>query len=484
MKSQLKKTAIAAAVAMFATGSAFAQVAIGGNVDVDAKIKARVNLNYNHTDNIVHNETVNETVNDTITRNWTDNFTSNDTRNYTENINIDQSLRLAIDQSLTEKINLETDLRVTDIQTDVRTEKNEHEVRVVMDKELRLKSDIEFSGKPTISGDLQIDSAAIAIIDNRQSSSNNVGINWALSNDASISDDTASSASGNLGFNVAAGDNNVQDNAAALSAADASFAFGLADAEVFVNQSGQGNLTLNTGVTNASSISGNAFANASGNIGVNVASGNNNQQKNALAASVATSRYATSSISSNQHSSGNLTDNEGLVERYTDTVQVSLSGNALGVYVGGGAGTYEGSGNSYQSSNFYADLWEGQNHPAGPVMGHADFDIDSQGAVRNPFRDDVGGLGFDNVEAGELEFGEMGVMALGMSLAGTVSTTHWVIKDATNVASLSGSAFSGASGNIGVNLASGSGNMQANSLALAVAQPSTGGGNEGGGGEP
>ncbi len=66
------------------------------------------------------------------------------------------------------------------------------------------------------------------------------------------------------------------------------------------------------------------------------------------------------------------------------------------------------------------------------------------------------------------------------SLSGTVSTTRWVNVNATNTSALSGSAFSGASGNIGVNVASGTGNLQANSLALAVAQPSTGGGTGGG----
>ncbi|UWX04006.1 hypothetical protein H1235_00050 [Pseudoxanthomonas sp. NC8] len=43
---------------------------------------------------------------------------------------------------------------------------------------------------------------------------------------------------------------------------------------------------------------------------------------------------------------------------------------------------------------------------------------------------------------------------------------------ATNTAALSGNAFSGASGNIGVNVSAGTGNLQANSLSLAVAQPS------------
>src|SRR5699024_719831 len=181
--------------------------------------------------------------------------------------------------------------------TDIRSERDEHGVSVNIDKSLSLNSDISFSGDPTLSGDIEIDSAAIALIDNRQSNTDNLGLNELLENDASIGDDVGSAASGNLQFNVAAGDNNVQDNAAALSAADASFAFGLADAEIFVNQYGAGNVTMNEGVTNAASMSGNAFSDASGNIGVNVASGNNNQQKNALAASVATSAYAQASVS-------------------------------------------------------------------------------------------------------------------------------------------------------------------------------------------
>ncbi len=67
---------------------------------------------------------------------------------------------------------------------------------------------------------------------------------------------------------------------------------------------------------------------------------------------------------------------------------------------------------------------------------------------------------------------------------GLSPAVDWIAVDATNTASLSGSAFSGASGNIGVNVSSGTGNLQANSLALAVAQPSTGTPGGGGGNEP
>jgi hypothetical protein len=117
--------------------------------------------------------------------------------------------------------------------------------------------------------------------------------------------------------------------------------------------------------------------------------------------------------------------------------------------------------------------------------------------VQNPNRDGVGGLGFDNAgsstgsesgttsseESGQLGFVELSASDLYANLSGTVQTWRYVAINASNDASLSSNAFQNASGNIGVNVASGSGNLQANSLALAVAQPSTGTPPPGGGGE-
>ena len=78
--------------------------------------------------------------------------------------------------------------------------------------------------------------------------------NTNLTNKASADENAAREASGNIGVNIASGDNNQQDNAAALSSTDASFAFGMADGEVFVNQSNTYNTTLNSGVTNKASL--------------------------------------------------------------------------------------------------------------------------------------------------------------------------------------------------------------------------------------
>ncbi|AVJ34047.1 adhesin [Stenotrophomonas indicatrix] len=459
MKATVKKTVLAMAIATASTAAA----ANGWDNQ-----NANANINHNHVVTETRNDTHNHTDNEV--RNWT--RTNTTVRNNTDTSNVSRTRTVNVNEQVQKNSN---------IQADERKEKNNHGVDVNLEKDLRLSSDINFSGDPTITGDIDLDSAAIAVIDNRQSISNNLTGNSLVTNSASIADDVGAGASGNLGFNVVAGDNNAQDNAASLSAADASFSFGMADAEVFVNQAGFGNTTMNSGVTNAAGLGGNAFGGASGNIGVNIASGNNNEQKNALAASVATSAMAQSSISSNQVSTGNTVSNAGFVQSYTDTVQVGLSGRVAGGTLAVGAGTYRGTGNAYQMANYYLDSWSGDlPHPGGNATGHIDLDNEIQNATMNPNRPGVGGLGFDTRESGTSQFVELGVADLYASLSGTVSTTRWVNVNATNTSALSGSAFSGASGNIGVNVASGTGNLQANSLALAVAQPSTGGGTGGG----
>lgn len=549
MKGNLKITALAAAVATFAMGTAAAQVAppdvttavdtdiaiwgdieavgevaVGGELFVGGDINLDFDYDYNDNfdrnvvindnfdrnvvinDNVDSNVSIDQSLVQDIAQSLTEDIVRSDDRSYTEdvnytaNVNENHALSTWESHSLstTESNNVETNDVTSNIvrneygRTDVRGERDEHGVSVNIDKSLSLSSDISFSGEPTITGEIDLDSAAIAVVDNRQSNTDNIGLNDMLTNDASIDSDVASAASGNLQFNVAAGDNNVQDNAAALAAADAGFSFGLADAEIFVNQYGSGNTTVNEGVTNSASLSNNAFSGASGNIGVNIASGNNNMQKNAMTSSVATAAYAQASVSSNQISTGNVVTNTGVVEELTGTIDIELTGTVSGgssgpisgTYEGSSSGGYSGTGNSYQSSNFYADIWEGEEHPTGPAMGHADFDNESQGAVMNPNRDGVGGLGFDNEESGDYEGSQSGTIALGelsfddleASLAGVVTTTQWLVHDATNTASLSDSAFANASGNIGVNLAAGSGNLQANSLSMAVAQPGANGG--------
>lgn len=532
MNVNLRKTAIAVAVtALVASPAAFAQSVDDQNADADILHQHVVVEDWdtnvqdvrNYETTVVDDRDYDITVDDT--RNFETNVT-NRTRNYDENVtvdaDVDANVDLFLDAGATIRyngtFNERTDSWETneqhvygryidtneshaysstwdvtaneqvDIDSDIRREKNEHGRSVYLSKDLSVSSDIAFSGAPTISGDIVLDSAAIAVVDGRQSVFENEGNNDMLTNDAVI-EDAGADASGNLGFNVAAGDNNVQDNAAALSAADASFAFGMADAEIFNSQVGADNLTNNAGVTNNASIGGDAFSGASGNINVNVAAGNNNAQRNSLAASVATSAYAQASVASDQVSARNVTNNEGTFDRVTETLQVTMSGSLTGTDES--MASYDETGRSYQSRNMYPSMWgaetNGGDHNSSPRLGHVDFDIDTQGATPNPLRTDEidefgqapGGLAFDNVNEGVIDLSDMELEA---SLTGTVQNSYVVAVAATNSAGLSGSAFNGASGNIGVNLASGTGNLQSNSLSMAVAQPAANGGGGGGGG--
>ncbi len=470
MNTNMKRTVLALAIAA-------ASASAGANGWGNDRDNQNQNANINHLHNVVETRTNTNTDTNTETNTLTDSRTWNRTRNSTTNSNSTSNSTVNSDVTRNRTVTVNEN---SNIQADERKEKNNHGVDVNLEKDLRLSSDINFSGDPEITGELEVNSAAIAVIDNRQSITSNEASNTLLDNNASISENVGQDASGNLGFNVAAGDNNAQDNAASLSAADASFTFGMSDAEVFVNQYGAGNTTMNEGVVNNSSLSGNAFRDASGNIGVNSAAGNNNEQKNALAASVSTARMAQSSISSNQVSTGNSVSNEGYTRAMSDTTEVTMRGRVAGGTLAIGGGVYEGRGNAYQKDNYYLDSWSGDlPHPGGNATGHLDMDSEIQNATANPYADGVGGIAFDTDEEGRLGFIEVGAADLYASLSGTVRTTRWVNVNAENNASLSGDAFRGATGNIGVNVASGSGNLQANSLALAVAQPATGGGGGG-----
>ena len=452
------------------------------NVDINATVDADVDLvldaaaviRYNTTTNELSNSTENYTSDETSTVDYTSNETrdvafASDTVRYDEERRFDSESSTRVDNSWNNVVNEDVD-----VDSEIRREQNEHGRSVYLAKDLSLDSDISFSGDIALTGELDVDSAAIAVVDGRQTIVNNEGNNDMLANDASISDDAASGSSGNLGFNVAAGDNNAQDNAAALSAADAAFSFGMSDAEIFNNQLGANNATENQGVTNNANMGGNAFNGASGNIAVNIAAGNNNAQRNSLAASVSVAGYAQASVASDQVSTGNVTDNAGMMETREGTTQINLTGSVSGN--DGSSASYAGRGDAYQMDHMYPDTWNGSSaHPSGNRTGHIDLDSEMQGAVENRYNPDVGGLAFDTGEWGDIDMSDL---ELGASLTGSGTYTYQVAVQSTNSATLDGSAFSGASGNIGVNVASGTGNLQSNSLSLAVAQPGNGGGEQ------
>jgi hypothetical protein len=241
---------------------------------------------------------------------------------------------------------------------------------VTIKKHISLSSDVKISGDPTVSGAMSINSAAIALEDGSQSTQGNWVINAAgTSNNSSISGNVGQGSSGNVGANVAAGDDNSQANAAALATSVSGSSSGssvtadchtgcsgggsssdgeMADAEAFADQSVAFNVTANFGTSNNASVSGNAFDGASGNIGVNVASGDDNEQLNGLAASTTDDNvYSTATASTNQQSQGNVTLNGPYCDTSTSN-NASLSGNAfegasgnIGVNVAAGTGNMQ-----------------------------------------------------------------------------------------------------------------------------------------------
>jgi hypothetical protein len=200
---------------------------------------------------------------------------------------------------------------------------------------------------------------------------------------------------------------------------------------------------------------------------------------------VASSSFAQASVSSNQASGHNTTTNAVFQDTYLTSVNVSLSGSGSGTYSGSGTGRANLGLNGAvdQIGNVYPDTWSGPSHPGGSDTGHFDLDTSTQGG--SDLNGDGGALAFGYTNgssaSGPLGFSEAGDVTLNnINLTGSVTYERISYLPTTNTASLSGNAFSGASGNIGINVSAGTGNQQANSLAMAIAQPSTGGGSSGG----
>jgi hypothetical protein len=372
---------------------------------------------------------------------------------------------------------------------------------VSIKKDISLDQDIAIKGLVLVGGIARVDASSTAIVDDKQINGDNEVLNNEVTNAAAVNGNALNNASGNIGVNVTAGDNNQQANAAAFSAADASFVFGSSDAEIFATQAVVGNTTNYQGNTNAATLGGNALQNASGNIGVNISAGNNNQQKNDLAASVAVARIATATVQANQLNGGNTTNNTPIHKEEVQNVAVNLALNAGGYYFGGGVGGYSGSasgtttGTSDQIGDVYPDIWTGDAanvpagqqhspHPGGSADGHFDLDTQTQGG--SDLNNDGGALAFNNSgtysgkEKGTLGFIESGIQSLAGTVTGNIPVVVAVNLATTNTSVLGDNALQNASGNIGVNIASGTNNQQFNGLAISATQAGTGGN---GGGE-
>ena len=168
-------------------------------------------------------------------------------------------------------------------------------------------------------------------------------------NTVTAGSDTLSNASGNIGLNMAAGDFNVQENAAVIASAESLDGSGGAEAGSFSLQNlydnGFNNESYeleNTDIDNTVSI-GDGLANgADGNIGVNAAAGAFNIQKNALViATVTGGNLAEATAGTLQ----DVQENNSVHEDTTNNVNIGgsligASGN-IGVNLASGVGNLQ-----------------------------------------------------------------------------------------------------------------------------------------------
>lgn len=316
-----------------------------------------------------------------------------------------------------------------------------------------------------IDGDITVDSTSVAVIDDKQYGTGNQGDNFLLQNTATAGDEVMSQASGNIGLNMASGDNNLQDNATAMTALDQTrYNAGLIDSEVFVRQTTENNTTTNQGVENTATIGVSAFVNANGNIGVNVATGNNNLQKNNMAMSVGNGVIAEASVNTEQNVHNNITNNlplsvstpgePGEVSGHLVMQDVTFVATAPAPGVQAGI---SGTRNTESENGHYGGL----------------------SSETGEFHDGISG-NYTGNHNGQLQYDTIELVDLGGEITGQVPV--WVLDGCggvcgeetdvktKNAATLGGQAFMGAGGNIGINMSAGTNNVQSNSLSMALIQ--------------
>ncbi len=108
-----------------------------------------------------------------------------------------------------------------------------------------------------------------------------------ISNVIAVGTEALQSSSGNIGVNLASGDNILQQNTATIASLGLTSVGGSSDAEVFSLQNSTNNIfgvsEADLTVVNRVEFLGNVLESASGNVGVNVATGAFTVQNNSLA---------------------------------------------------------------------------------------------------------------------------------------------------------------------------------------------------------
>ncbi|OCX75895.1 hypothetical protein A6M27_09560 [Acidithiobacillus thiooxidans] len=269
---------------------------------------------------------------------------------------------------------------------------------------------------------------------NMSASADNYG-SQGNANNTQIGGNALSKASGNIGVNQAAGISNQQSNSLAL--ASVSKKTSMSSASTNTAQSQEQNLAIQVaGGANAVDLTANALKGATGNIGVNMASGSFNQQQNST--SIASAAKKAGKVDSATNTSQSM-DNEANLSTLNYGSVVGGS-NETGLYghvlsnASGNIGLNQAAGISNQQSNSLAIATGNKSKTATATADTSQS---------------MGGI-----------LSSQGVPVIFGSLA-------WSLSNQNNAAGIGSNALKHAAGNIGVNLASGANNQQANSTALS-----------------
>ena len=226
-------------------------------------------------------------------------------------------------------------------------------VDVDIAKDIDVSKDMDYNGVVNITGNINVAEAALSTVDNKQIIDDNIvdvlGTDATLNNVALIDGTVLGGAAGNIGVNVAVGDNQLQENVAVLSAIGTTAGAGSSDAEAFsVQKSLNNEFDSEEGdVFNNTQLLGDVLSTADGNIGLNASTGAYNGQKNALAIAAVTGAATLSEATAAvlQQSTFNSTT-------HNDTSNsVSLGGNVANAATGNvGLNLSAGSNNLQQNT--------------------------------------------------------------------------------------------------------------------------------------
>ena len=325
------------------------------------------------------------------------------------------------------------------------------------------------------------------------------------SNSATINRHVLQNAKGNIGVNIAGGNGNMQVNNTDVALADGALTK-KTSASSLVENTQWGNifsLSLSKDVTNSASASNHVLQNATGNIGLNVAAGADNMQANNAALShalgVLPSGQASATIESAQVSgpfalalAGDNNDTASL----SNHVLQNASGN-IGANIAAGDANMQGNNLavSFNQGGLDAYAGAGSLQLAG-LVGTMTMNADNDATLSNHVLQNASGNIGANVAAGEQNMQENGLSVAtayavypssptattGSSIARVANSQNGgMVAGSLNIgsdndATLSNHVLQNASGNIGVNAAAGTQNMQANNVAVAMNMSTSSGG--------